>query len=148
MNILKVLFISLFSFFAIPALSQSDIAGQWVTIDDDGETKKSIVELTISNGELSGKIIKLLNPDPDKPKTCEECKGANKDKPIEGLVFLQGMTFEDGEWSGGKILDPASGKEYKCNMSLIDDGKRLKVRGFIGFSLIGRTQYWHKHPAE
>jgi uncharacterized protein (DUF2147 family) len=50
---------------------------------------------------------------------------------------------KDGDaWSGGTILDPESGKMYKCLLSLEDGGEKLKVRGFIGLSLLGRTQYW------
>ena len=58
--------------------------------------------------------------------------------------ILWGLKKDGDEWSGGKILDPENGKSYKCWIQVIDDGRRLKVRGYIGISLLGRTQYWKK----
>jgi len=63
-----------------------------------------------------------------------------KGRPLIGLRILWDLQKGSDQWSGGKILDPDNGKIYKCSISL--DGKKLKVRGFIGFSLLGRTQYW------
>jgi hypothetical protein len=50
----------------------------------------------------------------------------------------------DTQWSGGEILDPKNGKTYSCKAELIEDGKKLKMRGFIGISLLGRTQVWER----
>jgi uncharacterized protein (DUF2147 family) len=64
-----------------------------------------------------------------------------------GLVILTGMKQSPKDplfWSGGQIVDPESGKTYKCNITLSPDGKSLKIRGYIGISLIGRTQTWNK----
>jgi uncharacterized protein (DUF2147 family) len=46
------------------------------------------------------------------------------------------------EYQGGEILDPENGKVYRVKMNLQDRGRTLHVRGFIGFSLFGRTQIW------
>ena len=59
-----------------------------------------------------------------------------------GLRILWDLSKDGDFWSGGSILDPANGKTYKCQLSVEDRGRKLKVRGFIGFSLLGRTQYW------
>jgi len=59
-----------------------------------------------------------------------------------GLRILWHLKKDDDGWSGGRILDPDNGKVYKCTIAMEQDGKKLKVRGFIGFSLLGRTQYW------
>jgi uncharacterized protein (DUF2147 family) len=56
------------------------------------------------------------------------------------------MRRDGSEWSGGRILDPENGKIYRCTIEVVDGGKRLKVRGYIGISLIGRTQYWDRVP--
>jgi uncharacterized protein (DUF2147 family) len=59
------------------------------------------------------------------------------------LTFIKGLKKEGHEYNGGKILDPKNGKTYKCYITL--EGKdKLKVRGFIGISLFGRTQYWSR----
>ena len=66
-----------------------------------------------------------------------------KDKPILGMDILSGLTKDDDEWNGGTILDPKNGKEYKCYIKLLDNNT-LKLRGYIGFSLIGRTALWKR----
>jgi len=120
--------------------SQTKVLGKWKTIDDDTGSAKSIVEIYESNGKIYGKVLQILEKGKE-DKVCEECKGDKKNKPIKGMVIINGLTKNDDEWDGGKILDPKSGKEYKCVISLENENK-LKVRGYVGFSLLGRTQYW------
>jgi len=121
--------------------SQS-IFGKWKTIDDETGNEKSIVEIYQKDGKAYAKIIQLLEKGKE-DKVCDKCKGSNKNKPIKGMVIINGLSKDDDEWNGAKILDPKTGKEYKCYITL-DTPNKLKVRGYIGFALIGRTQYWHK----
>ena len=65
-----------------------------------------------------------------------------KDQRIVGMEILRNMKPDGDEWTGGEILDPETGKTYKAKMKLADDGKNLVVRGYIGFSLFGRSQTW------
>lgn len=119
--------------------------GRWVTVDDNTGKDRSIVAITEKNGVLTGHIEKLiLEPGEDPAPKCDKCPGDKKDQPVIGLEILWGLSRDDDEWSGGKILDPDNGKSYKCWIKVIDEGRRLKVRGFIGISLLGRTQYWKK----
>ncbi len=117
--------------------------GQWKTIDDNTGNAKSIVEIWIDNGELKGKVLELINPEEPNQK-CEDCKGARKDQPIVGMEFIWGLTQEDGVWDGGEILDPDNGKIYRAKISVIENGQKLDVRGYIGFAFIGRTQTWER----
>ncbi|MFN3908357.1 MAG: DUF2147 domain-containing protein [Flavobacterium sp.] len=118
------------------------LVGKWKTIDDETGKTKSIIQIYEQNGKYYGKIIELLLPE-DKGKLCDKCSGTNKNKPIEGMVIMEGMNKDGDGFSGGKIMDPKSGKTYKCSIEF--DGKdALKVRGFIGISLIGRTQTWKR----
>ena len=117
--------------------------GEWKTIDDETGEAKSYVTIWIEDGELMGRIDTLLNPSEPNPK-CEDCKGKRKNQPIEGMTFVWGLTQDGEEWTGGTILDPSNGKEYKAKLKVIEDGAKLEVRGFIGFALIGRTQIWEK----
>jgi uncharacterized protein (DUF2147 family) len=122
--------------------SQS-IFGKWKTIDDETGKEKSIVEIYQSkDGKAYAKILQILEKD-KQDKLCANCKGKNKNRPIKGLEIINGLIKDDDEWNGAKILDPKTGKEYKCIISL-EEPTKLKVRGYIGFALIGRTQYWHK----
>lgn len=123
----------------ISAQSQS-VVGKWKTIDDETGAAKSVVEIYEANGKIYGKVVQILEKGKE-DKLCEECKGDKKNKPIKGLVIIDGLSKNGNEWDGGKIIDPRSGKEYKCAISLENENK-LKVRGYVGFSLLGRTQYW------
>ncbi|KAF3997358.1 DUF2147 domain-containing protein [Glaciimonas immobilis] len=129
---------------ATSALAQTaSPVGLWKNIDDTTGKPKALIRITESNGEFSGKIEKLYREAPEElnPK-CVKCEGDNKDKPIIGMTMLQGMKADGADYDGGTILDPANGKVYKSKMTLIEDGKKLNVRGYIGLPLIGRTQTW------
>ncbi|MCD4796168.1 MAG: DUF2147 domain-containing protein [Candidatus Cloacimonetes bacterium] len=118
-------------------------SGRWKTIDDETGEEKSVVRIWIEDGVLYGKIDSLfLEPDEDPNPVCDECKGKNKDKPIIGMTIMENLSRKGIGWSGGTILDPDNGKTYKCKIEIIENGERLKLRGFLGISLLGRTQYW------
>ena len=119
--------------------SQS-ILGTWKTLDDETGKEKSIVEIYEQDGKIYGKIIELLEKE-NKGKKCINCSGTDKDKPIQGMVIIRGLSKDGDEYNGGKILDPKSGKIYKCSLSL-ESKDKLTVRGYIGISLLGRTQKW------
>jgi uncharacterized protein (DUF2147 family) len=120
--------------------------GYWKTIDDDGKTEKSIVQIYKKGNKLSGKIIELINPDEPNP-LCTECSGARFNKPVIGMVIMWDLEQDDDEWGDGRILDPDNGEEYGCTIKVVGGGKKLDVRGYIGFSLFGRTQTWLRVPA-
>ncbi|WP_410880408.1 DUF2147 domain-containing protein [Myroides sp. DW712] len=118
------------------------IVGKWKTFDDQTGDAKSIVEISEKGGKYQGKVIEILNP-AKKDSKCEKCPGEDKGKPIEGLTIIKNLTKKGEEYTGGSIIDPQSGKEYKC--SIKTNGKtKLEVRGYVGISLIGRTQTWTK----
>jgi len=121
--------------------SQS-VVGKWKTVDDETGKEKAIVEIYEKDGKIYGRIIEILEPE-NRYKKCTLCHGSDKDKPIMGLIFIKGLTKDGDEYSGGKILDPKNGSLYKCYINLIGNDK-LKVRGYIGVSLFGRTQYWYR----
>ena len=114
--------------------------GMWKTISDETGKPSGIVEISEKNGEYSGRIVKLLEKDPD--SVCSKCTDARKDQPLIGMVFLSGLHADGGEFTGGEILDPAKGSIYRARMKLVENGSKLEVRGFIGFALLGRTQTW------
>lgn len=133
----------LFAFAAllISSLSFAQIEGKWKTIDDETGQAKSIVEVfKKSNGQYYGKITQLLA----KPEneTCVKCTDDRKNKPLIGLEIIRGIKKSGNEFTGGTITDPKTGKTYKCTITRA--GNKLNVRGYVGFSLIGRTQTWHK----
>lgn len=127
------------------AQAQATPSGIWKTIDDSTGKPRGLVEISEKNGVYNGRLVKTFVESDGKPKVCDKCTDARKDQPIIGMTILTGLRKTgDNEWSGGEILDPENGKVYKSKMSLAEDGSKLNVRGFIGISLIGRTQTWER----
>jgi uncharacterized protein (DUF2147 family) len=124
------------------SLQAQSVLGKWKTIDDVTGKAKSIVEIYEQDGKVFGKVVKILTPGRENA-VCDKCEGVNKDKPILGLIILKNLTKDGDEWEDGEILDPNNGKTYSCYITL-EDKDKLKVRGYIGFSVIGRTQYWYR----
>jgi uncharacterized protein (DUF2147 family) len=114
--------------------------GKWKTVDEKSGKVKSEVQIYEQGGKLYGKITALTDPldKQGKPRICTECKGADKDKPIVGLVILKDLSPSKDRYKGGTILDPEDGKVYKAEI-WVEDGK-LKVRGFLAF--FHKTQTW------
>jgi uncharacterized protein (DUF2147 family) len=124
-------------------VSTNSPIGRWKTVDDATGKIKSVVTIWEEAGKLYGQIQKLVDPDPKDPNPrCTPCTGEQKGHPVIGLRILWDLQKDGDAWSGGTILDPENGKTYKCLLSLEEGGEKLKVRGFIGVSLLGRTQYW------
>ncbi|MDC8105205.1 DUF2147 domain-containing protein [Chryseobacterium sp. B21-037] len=135
----KLLFTLAFSLASI--LSFAQIEGKWKTIDDETKQAKSIVEIyKKTDGTYYGKVSQLLIKPAD--PNCTNCKDDRKGKPILGLEIIRGLKKEGDEFSGGTITDPKTGKTYKCTITR--SGDQLNVRGYIGLSLLGRTQTWQK----
>jgi uncharacterized protein (DUF2147 family) len=121
--------------------SQS-VVGKWKTIDDETGKAISVVEIYERGGKIYGKVHDIIDPK-DRNKICSNCTGEDKDKPIIGLTVIKGLVKDGAEYNSGKILDPKYGRLYKCFITL-ESKDKLKVRGYIGISLFGRTQYWHR----
>lgn len=118
-------------------------AGLWKTVDDQTGQVKGLVRIREVNGQFEGKIDKIFpKPGDDPAPKCEKCDGPRHNQPVLGLTFMWGFIKQGDEYQGGEILDPETGKIYRSKMTLIDGGKKLEVRGFIGFSLFGRSQTW------
>ena len=117
------------------------ITGIWKSIDDTDNVEKSHIEIFEHNGAFHGKVIELLEG--ADLKICESCTGDKKNAPITGMVILEDMKAHKDYWKDGRILDPATGKTYKCYIELQGEDK-LKLRGYIGLPALGRTQYWYR----
>ena len=121
--------------------------GLWRTVDDETNTERSIVEITRVGDELQGRILRIFyRPDEKPDPVCEACEGDRKGQPIIGMTFLWGLKPDGDGWADGAILDPKNGKIYNAKASLDDGGRKLRIRGFIGTPLLGRTQIWLREP--
>ena len=127
----------------LAAFAQSTPVGTWTTIDDSTHKPKSIVEIyETTNGTLAGKVVEVLQSDEGPHPLCVKCSGERKNKPVEGMVIMWGVRKEGRSWDDGRILDPHNGKVYSVKLTPSADGSRMDVRGYMGFSLLGRSQTW------
>lgn len=136
------------TFAALPSWAAEGVVGKWKTIDDETNTPRSIVEITEVNGELQGRILQIFYREGEKPDpVCEACEGERKDKPVIGMLFLWGLKPDGAnEWVGGGVLDPKNGKIYNAKATLTEGGQKLRLRGYIGTPILGRTQVWLREP--
>lgn len=119
-----------------------DIVGTWLTGDGDGW-----VDITMQATGISGIIAGTPNDDPQRSKVDNKNPDpALQQRELLGLELFSGFHFDGKErWVDGKIYDPNSGKTYKCVITIVD-ADTLRVRGFIGIVLLGRTEIWtRKH---
>lgn len=127
-------------FLTLSTIQAQSVVGKWKTIDDETGEAKSIVEVYEKSGKIYAKVVDILRAD-HKKDVCTKCDGTEKNKPILGMVIMNGLKKDGDEYNGGTILDPTNGKRYKCYITL-ESADKLKLRGYIGISLVGRTQYW------
>jgi uncharacterized protein (DUF2147 family) len=118
-----------------------DLLGTWLNEDKDGHVK-----IYKENGKYYGKLIWLKNPIDEETGKAKLDKHNDDEelqkRPLQDLMLLNDFVYdEDGEWEDGEIYDPKSGNTYSCyiEMKSMDE---IKVRGYIGISIIGRTTYW------
>lgn len=140
----KLLFVLTLVFAVNTIFAQADkVVGLWLT--EDGDSKVKIFKAT--NGKYYGKIVWLEEPNEEDgtPKIDDENPDESlQSRPILDLRILNSFVYDedDNEWVDGKIYDPKEGKTYSCFMWFEED--KLNVKGFIGFSFIGRTTVWTK----
>lgn len=123
---------------AAPVLAdEANIEGRWLSGDKTGWIEIRLVDgnpVGTAAGATQPEVhprVDKFNPDP-----------ALRERALLGITILHGFTYEgDNVWKGGTIYDPNSGKTYKSTMTLVDHDT-LKVRGYIGVSLFGRSDTW------
>ncbi|QNM97967.1 DUF2147 domain-containing protein [Chitinimonas koreensis] len=139
MPITRPLLAGLVALAATAALADATPVGTWKNVSDKTGKPEALIQIWDEGGVLHGKLVKLFD---SKDTLCTKCKGDKKNKPLIGLEIIWGVKQDGDEWNGGKILDPDNGDIYSVKMETADGGQKLKVRGFMGFSLLGRTQTW------
>lgn len=123
------------------ASNADDIVGIWLSASGEGK-----IQIYKEGDRYFGKLYWMKEP--NGPKGNPKLDNNNPDpalrnKPLLGLVILKNFRYDDGEWSGGLIYDPKNGKEYKSYIKL-KDPQTLSLRGYIGISLLGRTELWKR----
>ena len=139
----KISLILFLTFCTVTAFSQNKdaVVGKWLSANTEGQ-----IEIYKRADKYFGKLSWIKDPNDEKGKPKVDAKNPNpslRTKPILGLELLKDFVFEDGKWTDGTIYDPQTGKTYSCNLTLKENGQ-LNIRGYIGISLIGRSETWKR----
>ena len=119
--------------------------GVWKSFDDNTGLADAEIRITVSNGELTGKLLRdLITPASEPMLRCDKCTDERKGQPVVGMEIIRHAAYIEskGLWGNGEILDPEIGKTYRVEIRLIDGGKKMQVRGYWG--PVFRTQIWEK----
>lgn len=139
-----------FSAAALAQVVQDSPVGYWQTFEDKTGAPKSIVKIFMLHEKLYGRIMQINYAPGKGPKDlCVQCTGVRQTQPVLGMVFMWDVTktpAEDNLWGDGQLLDPKTGNNYNVQLSLADHGSKLKVLGYMGSTLFGRTQTWQRLP--
>lgn len=127
----------------------NEILGDWATVDDKTGNSYSVVHIyKAANGKYYGKIARMLIAGTE-DMVCEACPEPYHNAPLVGLVFIQDMEYKDGCLTGGRLLDPESGKYYYGKISYSPKTGKLELRGSIDKrGWFGRSQFWNKLKVE
>ena len=139
----KLFFILFLTFSTLTSFAQNKdaVVGKWLSATGDGQ-----IEIYKRSDKYFGKLSWIKEPNDEKGKPKVDNKNPNTSlrvKPMLGLEILKDFIFESGKWTDGTIYDPNTGKTYSCNLTLKENGQ-LNIRGYIGISLIGRSETWKR----
>ena len=121
-------------------INAQTIFGEWKNPDDVTGKVNSIIKVYEKNNKAYAKIIEITETI-RRDDLCTKCTGENKNRPILGMDILSGLVKKKNSWTDGKIIDPKRGGTYDCTIELVTENK-LKVRGYIGIPMLGKTVYW------
>jgi uncharacterized protein (DUF2147 family) len=119
--------------------------GLWKTIDDETGEERSYIRIIAVGDSIEGSVEDIIPlPGDDPEQICTKCEGALKNEPVIGMRIMWGFEGAEASWKKGYIMDPNNGKTYRCKLVVEDDNQSMRVRGYSGVSLLGRTQIWYR----
>lgn len=119
--------------------------GLWKTIDDETGEERSYIRIIAVGDSIEGSVEDIIPlPGDDPEQICTKCEGALKNEPVIGMRIMWGFEGAEASWKEGYIMDPNNGKTYRCKLVVEDDNESMRVRGYSGVSLLGRTQIWYR----
>lgn len=146
----RILGVLLLCFISVASFAGRDpLVGRWITWDKKTRKPASIIKIWQSKGKFYGKVDKIYRVNGAKPSDrCKACKDLRRGRPILGMVVLRDAKLKGNKYVNGFVLDPRNGKDYHCVLSLSPNGKILKLRGYVGIPLFGRTTQWSRAKSQ
>ncbi|MGA2047964.1 MAG: DUF2147 domain-containing protein [Terracidiphilus sp.] len=117
--------------------------GHWQVVNNDGSPGGK-VDTYLEGGKLFGRVTEV-RPGRTPKDVCDKCTGEYKNQLILGMINMRNFSAEGEDWVDGTVVDPENGKEYKGKIWSVGKDS-LKMRGFVGISLLGRTETWTRIP--
>lgn len=135
--LIALLFVSLGS----NELLAQGVFGKWENRNEQGVVN-SIISVYEKDGKVYGKVDRIMREE-DRDRLCTACEGDLKNKPVEGMEIMQGLVKDGEEYSNGTIVDPKTGKEYRCKIWIDEEEPDvLNIRGYI--ALFYQTRTWQR----
>ena len=132
-----------------PPMAKADepsAAGLWEQSDAKGRVGAWFL-IFEHDGVYEGALARTFpRPGDDPNAVCSKCPGDQKGQPLLGLTIIKGMERNGLAYENGSILDPRDGSVYHARMEVTPDGNSLKLRGYLGVPLLGKTQVWKRLP--
>jgi uncharacterized protein (DUF2147 family) len=124
------------------AMAQATPVGLWQSFDNNTGAPRAEIRISESKGVLTGRIERNLLPQTSTAtQFCDKCTDDRKGAALIGMELVRNLKAgsDAGVWEGGEIMDPDEGKTYRLRLQLLEDGKKLQVRGYIGPFFKNRT---------
>ncbi len=150
MRVFSFLLLFLALVFAVPTMAQTlpaparEVLDDWTIRDESGEAQ-AVVRFTEEDGLVVGRIVRVLPTAefPTPSPVCDDCRGRYHGADLRRVRLVWDMRWRDGEFQGGRIVDPQHDRVYRATMRF-DGADRLRVRGYVGVRALGRTQVWER----
>ncbi|MDR5590087.1 DUF2147 domain-containing protein [Christiangramia sp. SM2212] len=138
---MRFILILVVSFSCFNIAHSQEVLGRWENTNEEGKVN-SIIEIYEKGDKIYGKVDRIMKEE-DRDRLCIKCEGELKNVPVEGMELMKGLEKDGDEYVGGTIVDPKTGKEYRCKIWLDeDDPDVLRIRGYI--SVFYKTKTWRR----
>ena len=135
---------------ATPARADDPLVGLWRASEEGGDGSSSIIELSVRDGRMNGRILKTFDVHGvETHPVCAKCKGPLAGQPLAGLQFISDLRYDGTRWVDGHVIDLRAGRlqgtVVSCDLTLVDG--RAVIRGYFLARVLGGSSTWTRVAA-